>query len=174
VGWHQDGITERVEGAYLPSIWLGLTAATSENGCLRVVPRSHRLGLIPHANRPHPDNLTTQGVTAQIQIQWPHDVVMLPGEMSIHHPLVLHASTANSSAEPRIGFTATYSTPALRSSLTPVVWVRGDGPTDCFELINDPPPASLEDAVTAYRAYEQRHRAAYPAAREHVEPAMPG
>jgi len=174
VGWHQDGITERVEGGYLPSIWLGLTAATTENGCLRVVPRSHRLGLIPHANRPHPDNLTTQGVTAQTQIESAHDVVMRPGEMSVHHPLVLHASTENSSAEPRIGFTATYSTPALRSSLTPIVWVRGDGPRDCFELIDGPPPTSMKDALAAYRAYEQRQQAAYSAAREQIESAMPG
>ena len=173
VGWHQDGITEMLEGAHVPSMWLGLTAATHENGCLRVVPRSHRLGLIPHANRPHPDNLTTQGVTAQAQIESPHDVVMHPGEMSVHHPLVLHASTANSSAEPRIGFTATYSTPALRSSLTPVAWVRGDGPRDCFELIGGPPPVSIEAAVAAFRANEKRQQAAYPTVQGQMESAVP-
>ena len=68
VGWHQDGITEALKDAYVPAIWLGLTPATAENGCLRVVPRSHRLGLIPHADRPNPDNLTTQGATAQVAI----------------------------------------------------------------------------------------------------------
>ena len=46
VGWHQDGITEELKDAYVPAIWLGLTPATAENGCLRVVPRSHRLGLL--------------------------------------------------------------------------------------------------------------------------------
>src|SRR5215204_4976258 len=30
VGWHQDGITERVDQAFVPAIWLGLTAATAE------------------------------------------------------------------------------------------------------------------------------------------------
>src|SRR4030095_13445391 len=42
VGWHQDGITETLEDGHAPAVWLGLTAATVENGCLRVVPRSHR------------------------------------------------------------------------------------------------------------------------------------
>lgn len=160
VGWHQDGITERLEDARVPGVWIGITAATVENGCLRVVPRSHRLGLVPHSFRPHADNLTSQGITAQAEIDSIHDIVMRPGEMSLHHPLVLHASNPNSSTEPRIGFTATYSTPVLTSSRTPVAWVRGDGPRHCFEVIDEPLHLSLEDAVSAYRAYDAKERLA--------------
>lgn len=156
VGWHQDGATEGIEDARVPAIWLGLTAATVENGCLRVVPRSHRLGLIPHADRPDADNLTTQGMTAQTRIDSPRDLVMRPGEMSLHHPLVLHASNPNRSAESRIGFSATYSTTALRGSRTAVAWVRGDGPRHCFEVIDEPPVVPLEEAVAAYRARDHR------------------
>jgi non-haem Fe2+, alpha-ketoglutarate-dependent halogenase len=152
VGWHQDGITERVDQAFVPAIWLGLTEATAENGCLRVVPRSHRLGLVPHADRPNPNNLTTQGLTAQVQIDAPHDVVMGEGEMSLHHPLILHASNPNRSSAARIGFSATYSTPALTASRTAVAWVRGDGPRDRFRVIDKPAERSLAEAVAAYRA----------------------
>jgi non-haem Fe2+, alpha-ketoglutarate-dependent halogenase len=152
VGWHQDGITERVDQAYVPAIWLGLTEATAENGCLRVVPRSHRLGLVPHADRPNPNNLTTQGMTAQVEIDSPHDIVMREGEMSLHHPLILHASNPNQSSESRIGFSATYSTPELTASRTAVAWVRGDGPRDCFRIVEKPPKRSLEDAIATYRA----------------------
>jgi non-haem Fe2+, alpha-ketoglutarate-dependent halogenase len=152
VGWHQDGITERVDQAFVPAIWLGLTEATAENGCLRVVPRSHRLGLVPHADRPNPNNLTTQGLTAQIEIDSPHDIVMREGEMSLHHPLILHASNPNESDESRIGFSATYSTPALTESRTAVAWVRGDGPKDCFTIVEQPPERSLENAIAAYRS----------------------
>lgn len=151
VGWHQDGITEALKDAHVPAIWLGLTPATAQNGCLRVVPRSHRLGLIPHANRPNPDNLTTQGATAEIEIDAPQDVVMQAGEMSLHHPLVLHASNPNQSDESRIGFSATYSTPALTASRTAVAWVRGDGPRERFRIVDRPPARSLEEAVAAYR-----------------------
>jgi len=152
VGWHQDGLTERVADAYVPAIWLGLTPATAENGCLRVVPGSHRLGLVPHADIPNPDNLTTQGATAQVPIKAPHDVVMKAGEMSLHHPLMLHASNPNRSPEARIGFSATYSTPALESSRTAVAWVRGDGPRDRFRIVETPPDWAMEEAVAAYRA----------------------
>jgi hypothetical protein len=156
VGWHQDGITEREEGGHVPGVWIGLTAATVANGCLRVAPRSHRLGLVPHDFRPHADNLTTDGITAQARVDAPHDVVMRPGEMSLHHPLVLHASNPNRSSGPRIGFTATYSTPALVSSRTAVAWVRGDGPRDRFEMIGEPPYESFEEAVAAYRAFDDK------------------
>jgi non-heme Fe2+,alpha-ketoglutarate-dependent halogenase len=152
VGWHQDGLTEQVKDAYVPAIWLGLTPATAENGCLRVVPRSHRLGLVPHADFPNPDNLTTQGATAQVPIEAPHDVVMRAGEMSLHHPLMLHASNPNRTAAARIGFSATYSTPALTSSRTAIAWVRGNGPGDAFRIIQKPPAMTVDDAVAAYRA----------------------
>ena len=152
VGWHQDGITERVQEAFVPAIWLGLTDATAENGCLRVVPRSHRLGLVPHADRPNPNNLTTQGLTAQFEIDSPHDIVMREGEMSLHHPLILHASNPNQSEESRIGFSATYSTPALTASRTAVSWVRGDGPRDRFTIVDEPAERCLEGALAAYRA----------------------
>jgi len=150
VGWHQDGTTEEVKDAYVPAIWLGLTPATAENGCLRVVPRSHRLGLIPHATRPDPDNLTTEGATAQVEIGSPQDVVMEAGEMSLHHPLVLHASNPNRSGESRIGFSATYSSPALTASRSAVAWVRGDGPRDRFQIVGKPPARSVEAAAAAY------------------------
>lgn len=152
VGWHQDGLTEQLKDACVPAIWLGLTPATAENGCLRVVPRSHQLGLVPHSDFPDPDNLTTQGATAQVPIDTPHDVVMRAGEMSLHHPLMLHASNPNRTGAARIGFSATYSTPALSSSRTAIAWVRGDGPRDGFRIVQQPPPRTIDEAVEAYRA----------------------
>jgi hypothetical protein len=151
VGWHQDGITERLEDSLVPAVWLGLTDATPENGCLRVVPGSHRLGLVPHQEMPNADNLTSEGVTAQAKIGTPWDVVMDAGEMSLHHPLVLHASSPNRSSEPRIGFSATYSGIALPKSETEVVWVRGTGPGHPDEAA---PPnfATTEEALAAHRA----------------------
>ena len=152
VTWHQDGITEKLEGPHVPAVWIGLTPATVENGCLRVVPRSHRLGLVPHAMHPDSATLTTGGVTAQVEIQSPYDIVMRAGEMSVHHPVILHASNPNRSAEARIGLSATYSNPSLVSSRTAVVWVRGNGPRDRFEMVKEPPTASLASAVEMYRA----------------------
>ena len=174
VGWHQDGITERLEEAGAPAVWLGLTAATVENGCLRVVPRSHHIGLLPHNSDPDLEPLPGDNPSAQAQ-SWseshrhelsgritsiptecdqPFDLVMRPGEMSIHHPVILHGSNSNRSTESRIGLSASYSTPELYNGRGPVVWVRGDGPTDYhdFAVIDEPRLTTFEDAVAAYCA----------------------
>ncbi len=87
-----------------------------------------------------------------MEIEEPHDIVMREGEMSLHHPLILHASNPNQTAESRIGFSATYSTPALTASRTAVSWVRGDGPRDRFNIVEKPIERALDEAIAAYRA----------------------
>lgn len=168
VGWHQDGITQRLEDGRAPAIWLGLTAATVENGCLRVVPRSHKFGLVNHDSSPAlpplpgaNKTLTTwpeddlSGRMAQVPPNYdpPFDLVMRAGEMSIHHPVTLHGSNPNVSDEPRIGLSASYTIPELYKNPKAVVWVRGDGPRrhDHFQ-IDRPPDASFEESIAAYRA----------------------
>ena len=138
VGWHQDGNTEHLSDAQVPAIWLGLTDATVENGCLRVVPRSHRLGILSHWSRQTHHDLASSSMSdrepgsaagddhdlsvkpAKLPegLDAPFDVVMKAGEMSFHHPLALHGSNPNASAEPRIGLSATYSTPGLHRNGT--------------------------------------------------------
>jgi len=171
VGWHQDGVTEKLNDGRAPAIWLGLTAATVENGCLRVVRGSHRLGILEHENRPVRDTMTgthnlahrrlrsraredelSGKITAvPTEANLPFDILMQPGEMSIHHPAILHGSNANHSAAPRIGLSASYSSPDLYDGQT-VVWARGDrhGNNYRFRLIDQPPTKSFEAAVAAY------------------------
>jgi len=173
VGWHQDGIRERLVDGRAPAIWLGLTAATVENGCLRLVPRSHRLGLLAHESSPaleplpgstsaameswfraHGDELSERITRDQPDSDSAFDLVMPAGEMSIHHPVILHGSNPNSSTECRIGLSASYSAPELYHGQLAVVWARGDSPrgNHHFEVIDKPPVATFEDAVAAYCA----------------------
>jgi len=173
VGWHQDGSTEHLSDAHVPAIWLGLTKATVENGCLRVVPRSHRLGMLSHRSRlthhdlasssmsgPEPGSGAGEDHDPSVKpaklpegLDTPFDVVMAAGEMSFHHPLALHGSNPNASAEPRIGLSATYSTPGLYRNGTAVALVRGSvGPDPMFPLSSKPANLPLEEAAAAYRS----------------------
>jgi ectoine hydroxylase-related dioxygenase (phytanoyl-CoA dioxygenase family) len=170
VGWHQDGITERLTDGRAPAIWLGLTPATLENGCLRVVPGSHRLGLLEHIARPVRDTLAGDNLAQRLRSRArevelsgkitdvpsdavPFDIVMRAGEMSIHQPAILHGSNSNVSGESRIGLSASYSSPELFNGNS-VVWARGDarGQNYDFEIIDEPPTAPFEKAVAAYCA----------------------
>jgi hypothetical protein len=172
VGWHQDGITQRLEDGRAPAIWLGLTAATAENGCLRVIPRSHKKGMLPHDSAPELPRVgeyekafenwpqhDLSGRIAQVppESDPPFDIVMRAGEMSIHHPLTLHGSNANLSPGPRIGLSASYTTPELWNNTRRVVWARRNGSSDHNHLqIGRPPYASFADAVAAYCADESQ------------------
>jgi non-haem Fe2+, alpha-ketoglutarate-dependent halogenase len=175
VGWHQDGNTEQLADARVPTIWLGLTNATVENGCLRVVPRSHRLGMLSHRLRQTHHDLAYSSMsglqpgTVAVAVEdhdpsvnpsklaegldAPFDVVMKAGAFSLHHPLALHGSNPNASAEPRIGLSATYSTPGLHLNGAAAALVRGSvGPQPGFPLFSKPADLPLEEAVAAYRA----------------------
>jgi hypothetical protein len=173
VGWHQDGITQRLDDGRAPAIWLGLTAATAENGCLRVVPRSHQHGMLPHDQAPDLPRLPEyeksfenwpqndlSGRIAQVppHCDPPFDIVMRAGEMSIHHPLTLHGSNANLSPEPRIGLSASYTIPELWNSNTRrVVWARRNGSSDNNHFrIDRLPTANFEEAVAAYCADDRQ------------------
>jgi hypothetical protein len=170
VGWHQDGITETLEDGRAPAVWLGLTPATVENGCLRVVPRSHRFGLLEHSSNPdlkplpgadtpqiqswsktHGDDLSGRIANVPKDFDAPFDLVMSSGNMSVHHPVILHGSNPNLSTESRIGLSASYSTPELYNGRSAVV-CRSDGSVDHhhFEVIEEPAAATFEEALGAY------------------------
>lgn len=172
VGWHQDGITQGLDDGRAPAIWLGLTAATAENGCLRVVPRSHHCGMLPHDSAPDlarlpgyeksfenwPQN-DLSGRIAQVppDCDPPFDIVMRAGEMSIHHPLTLHGSSANLSPGPRIGLSASYTVPELWNNTRRVVWARRNGLPDHNHFrIDRPPEPIFDEAVAAYCADDRQ------------------
>jgi ectoine hydroxylase-related dioxygenase (phytanoyl-CoA dioxygenase family) len=55
VYWHQDNgvILPEADESNILTVWLAISDATEENGCLAVAPESHKLGLLPHC--PSPD-----------------------------------------------------------------------------------------------------------------------
>jgi phytanoyl-CoA hydroxylase len=48
--WHQDNgvVLPEADETQMLTVWFPLTPANEENGCLQVIPRSHRNGLYPH------------------------------------------------------------------------------------------------------------------------------
>ncbi len=94
VHWHQDaGVTwEEADPHFILTVWLPLTDATSENGCLRVMPGVHKQGLLRHR--------TKSGLgTAIAPEALPHTkIVTLPlrkGSVLLMHKHTPHCSTRN-------------------------------------------------------------------------------
>lgn len=108
--WHQDGAYWPIEPLATCTVWIALDASTQDNGCLRFVPGSHLLGkVLPH--KPcHSDQFVLNRGLADPTV-WEsraHDVVLEPGQVSIHDVLLLHSSRANRSGRRRAGVTFRY------------------------------------------------------------------
>ena len=156
VSWHQDGYNWGLDVPRLASAWVALTESTSENGCLRVIPGSHRRARLDHTTRHHENNLLGTGlqVAAEVDESQAVDVRLEAGEMSFHHVDIVHGSGPNHSDGPRIGFAIRYITPevAQRRTHHEVVLARGSDRYGHFALRTTPPGGSIAEGWLTQRA----------------------
>ncbi len=110
VTWHQDSTYWGLSKPDVVTAWLAFTPSTPGNGCMRLVPETHTLKQLPHRDTFAPDNLLSRGqeITVNVDESRAVDVVLMPGQMSLHHVLLVHGSEPNNSAHRRIGFAIRY------------------------------------------------------------------
>lgn len=107
--WHQDGSYWPLEPMEVISFWLAVDDSTPENGCLRVIPRTHTLALQEMQERPDVDSVLGSGIEdALVDESQAVDLVLESGDISIHHPNIVHGSNANRSPSWRRGLTIRY------------------------------------------------------------------
>jgi ectoine hydroxylase-related dioxygenase (phytanoyl-CoA dioxygenase family) len=121
---------------------------------MRVIPGSHKQGLINHATVEDGSNLLRRGERVEMDVDESRavDVVLQPGEMSLHHSTIVHGSNPNTSDEPRIGFIVRFVTNQVANKGRPMLRVRGKA--DCSHLSLAKPPAEMDQqaAFSAWRA----------------------
>lgn len=82
------------------------------------------------------------------------DIVLQPGEMSLHHVLIVHGSRPNASADRRIGYAIRYIPTRVRQVAGPrdsATLVRGRDAFGHFDL-EPPPAADLDPRALALHA----------------------
>jgi hypothetical protein len=159
VSWHQDLTYWGFSDDAQVSMWLALSPATAESGCMRMVPGSHLEGRREH-------EVTERGTNVLLQGQTVHGVAeteallcpLSPGQAWFHHGWTLHASMPNLSADRRIGLNVQYIAPHMRQTkheADSAMLLRG---TDRFgHYLQDEPAASdLDPAAIARRDAMQR------------------
>jgi ectoine hydroxylase-related dioxygenase (phytanoyl-CoA dioxygenase family) len=106
--WHQDGAYWPLEPMKVVTLWLAVDHSLPENGCMRVIPGSHR-GEI-HAVRQRADTANVLGSESAAEADESRavDVILAPGDVEIHHPNIMHASDPNVSPRRRCGLTIRY------------------------------------------------------------------
>ncbi len=110
VSWHQDATYWGLTPDDIVTAWVALTPSTVASGCLRVIPGTHRLPLLPHAPTFAAENMLSRGqvIEAGLSEAEAIDVVLAPGQMSLHHVKIAHASGPNRSDHRRVGFAIRY------------------------------------------------------------------
>jgi phytanoyl-CoA hydroxylase len=107
--WHQDGNYWPLVPMEVITIWFAVSKTTPENGCVRVIPGSHRLGPIDHRSEKERVNLLNSQVAPEfVDESRAVNVELNPGDISVHHPHILHGSEANTSEEWRRGGSLQY------------------------------------------------------------------
>lgn len=110
VPWHQDAPYWPILPLASVTLWLALDDATPENGCLRVIPGSHREKIIySHKTDARVELAIDQVVDDPgFDVNSAADVVLAAGQMSIHDVHLLHGSNANRSPHRRAGLAVRY------------------------------------------------------------------
>ena len=160
VSWHQDVNYFGIEPSDVScNIWLALTHASEQAGCMRFMPGSHKSGLIEHEITMDAKNLLTRGQTVQgVDISKSVTAPLRPGECSIHHGHVLHCSPPNLSDHRRIGFSMILLPAHVRSTTgrRSATLLCGEDKYGHWDL--DPEPQSDRDPAIFARMHQETKR----------------
>ena len=104
VSYHQDAKYIGLEPHDWVTAWVALTDSNEENGCMKMWPGSH-LDIKNHDEKFNEENLLTRGQTVEnVPDNEVKSVELVAGQMSLHHPRIVHGSGVNKSNDRRIGF----------------------------------------------------------------------
>ncbi len=100
--WHQDYPFFPHTNYDLVAALIHIDEATEENGCLRIIPGSHKLG--PRSHQFAKDGAFSSQLEDKSVVEDESRVLNVPcpaGGVEIHHCNMLHSSTANRGTKPR-------------------------------------------------------------------------
>jgi phytanoyl-CoA hydroxylase len=104
--WHQDNgvVLPEADQSQVLTVWFPLNAATIENGCLQIMPKSHRAGLHTHC----PDSLGLRIPDQLMDMDTALPLPMQPGDVLFLTQHTIHGSLSNESDDMRWSFDLRY------------------------------------------------------------------
>lgn len=165
VSWHQDATYWGLHPPNVTTAWIALSESCPENGCMRVIPGTHKGPLLPQVETYARDNVLSRGQEIAVKVDESRavDLVLRPGEMSLHHIGIVHGSNQNRSNKPRIGIAVRYIAPEVVQEGTErqlVLLVRGKDDFGHFDFVKPPQDDLISDEDAAvHREVLKRLRA---------------
>ena len=142
VAWHQDVTYWGLDPAEAHTAWVAIDDSDTENGCMRVIPGSHKNGIVTHGESEEGENLLSvnQEIPDElIETSQAFDLELKAGQLSIHDGQLYHASNPNTSDRRRCGLTLRYIAPHVKQielnslgTRYPTILIRGEDPHKNF------------------------------------------
>ena len=155
VSWHQDATYMGVDSMNFPTPWIALSPSNKETGCMTMISGSHKLKIQEHEDTFAENNILTRGQVIQnVDESRAVDLILEPGEMSIHHGAVIHGSQPNKGSQRRIGFSLqSYMPNDVSQVVGRNIWthVRGQKREDKDGLMLDRPRFNMDPTTVAQR-----------------------
>jgi len=148
--WHQDGSYWPLQPMEVVSLWLAVDDSTPDNGCMRVIPGTQHLDLKELTPRTDVANVLRSGMdTSHVDESASVDLILRAGDVSVHHPNVIHGSNANRSTRRRCGLTIRYIPTSTR--------IISDEPWPSAFLLRGAPVAGINQYRPRPRYESGRH-----------------
>ena len=155
VSWHQDATYMGLDSMNFPTPWIALSPSNKETGCMTMISGSHKLKIQEHEDTFAENNILTRGQVIQnVDESRAVDLILEPGEMSIHHGAVIHGSQPNKGNQRRIGFSLqSYMPNDVSQVVGRNIWthVRGQKREDKDGLLLDRPKFNVDHKTVAQR-----------------------
>ena len=150
VSWHQDLTYWGFNDDKQVAAWIALSDATQENGCMHMMPGSHKNGQLQHKPTTDNNNVLYFGQTVDVvNDEQARCLSLKAGEVSLHHGWTLHTSYPNKSHERRIGLNLNYISTDMfqtQSEDDSALLVRGVDNCNHFK-IDTPSTVTFDEAV---------------------------
>lgn len=119
VGWHQDTYYWPVDPKISATVWIAFEDVDEQNAAMRVIPGSHKAGLLKHSRSTDTDSvLTLELEGGQFREDAAASLNLKAGQISIHDDKIVHGSLANRSDRRRAGLTIRYSSTIVKCDLS--------------------------------------------------------
>ncbi len=102
---HQDNYYWAVKGSNALTLWIALEKSNKNNGCVHYYDGSHKYGILNHEDsfaKGSSQKVSDTNFLRKFNISYPE---LEPGDVIVHHSLVVHGSSKNISKKSRRGWT---------------------------------------------------------------------
>ncbi len=133
VSWHQDATYMGMNANRFATPWISLSTSDRNTGCMTMIPGAHLQEIVNHEDTFDNNNILTRGqIINNVDESLGVDLILEPGEMSIHSGTVVHASKPNRSNNRRIGFALqSYMPPNIKQVFGENFWTHVSGKKRC-------------------------------------------